>query len=102
MTHLGGQQPVALFFGVKFLGVEEAAHPPETDVGDLNDPPRFQGDIQIIAETAATGADDGFVPDFHVIMHLSWFRRIHITINPWTCPEHNRGLLPGAPPVLLV
>jgi hypothetical protein len=48
--------------------VEETAHPPEADVGDLNDPVLFQGDIQVIAETAATGTDDGFVPDSHLLL----------------------------------
>jgi hypothetical protein len=65
MTDLGLCKPMTIFFGMEFLGMEEAAHTPKADVANLNDPVPFQGDIQVIAETAAAGADDGFVPDFH-------------------------------------
>jgi hypothetical protein len=53
---------------MEFLGVEEAAHAPEADVADLNDPVPIQGDIQVIAETAAAGAYDGFVLDSHGLL----------------------------------
>jgi hypothetical protein len=68
MPHLGLSQAVAVFLGMKFFGVEEAAHTPEADVADLNDLVPFQGDIQIIAETATARAYNGFVPDSHGLL----------------------------------
>jgi hypothetical protein len=68
MANLGRQQAVTLFFGMKFLGVEEAAHTPEADIGHLDNPVPFDGDIQVITEATATGTDDGFVPGSHVLL----------------------------------
>jgi hypothetical protein len=65
MPDLGLPQAVTLFLGMKFLGVEKPAHPPETYVADFDDPVPFQGNIKIIAQAAAAGAYDGFAPDFH-------------------------------------
>ena len=66
MANPGREQAVTLFLGMEFLGVEKAAHTPEADIGDLDDPVPFDGDIQINTEASATGTDDGFVPDSHV------------------------------------
>ena len=68
MTNLGLPQAVTLFLGMKFFGVEEAAHAPEADIGDLDDPVPCDGDIQVITEATATGTDDGFVPGSHVLL----------------------------------
>ena len=59
---------MTLFLRMKFLGVEEAAHAPEADIGDLDNPVPVDGDIQIVTEATATGTDDGFVPDSHVLL----------------------------------
>jgi hypothetical protein len=48
--------------------VEKAAHAPEADIADLDNPVPVDGDIQVVTEAAATGTDDGFVPDSHVLL----------------------------------
>jgi hypothetical protein len=53
---------------MKFLGAEKAAHAPEADIADLDNPVPVDGDIQVVTEAAATGTDDGFVPGSHVLL----------------------------------
>ncbi len=40
--------------------------PPETDVVHLHNVAALQGDVQVVAETGASGADDGFSSDGHL------------------------------------